>query len=44
MEGIGTRKREFEHLRSDLQKAMEDFRGLADKRLGNIKSQRGQDK
>ncbi len=37
MEGIGARKREFERLRNELQEAMEDFRDLADKRLGNVR-------
>jgi hypothetical protein len=36
MEGTGARKREFERLRNELQKAMESFRDLADKRLGNV--------
>jgi hypothetical protein len=36
MERIAARKRERERLLSDLQKAMEDFRDLADKRLGNV--------
>jgi hypothetical protein len=40
MEGIGARKREYERLNNELQKAMEDFRDLADKHLGNIRRRR----
>jgi hypothetical protein len=36
MEGIGTREREYERLNTEVQKALEDFRDLADKRLGNV--------
>ncbi len=36
MERIAARKPERERLISDLQKAIEDFRDLADKRLGNV--------
>jgi hypothetical protein len=35
-EGAGTKKRDFERLTTEMQKAMENFRGVADKRLGNI--------
>ena len=35
MEGIGARKREYERLNDEMQKALKDFRDLADKRLGN---------
>lgn len=34
-EGAGAKKRDFERLSTDLQKALEDFRAVADKRLGN---------
>jgi hypothetical protein len=40
MEGIGAREREYERLNRELQKALEDFRDLADKRLGNVKRRR----
>jgi hypothetical protein len=36
-ERAGTKKRDFERLSSDVQNALEHFRGVADKRLGNIK-------
>jgi len=35
MEGAGARQREYERLNSEMEKALEDFRDLADKRLGN---------
>jgi hypothetical protein len=35
MDAIGARKAEFERLDGELQKAMEDFRAVADRRLGN---------
>lgn len=35
-QSFGARKREIARLTSELQKAMEDFRGLADEYLGNI--------
>lgn len=40
MEGIGARKREYERLNDELQKALEDFRDVADKRLGNVARRR----
>jgi hypothetical protein len=36
-ERAGTKKRDFERLSTDVQNALEHFRGVADKRLGNIK-------
>jgi hypothetical protein len=36
-ERAGTKKREFERLSTEMQKALEHFRGVADKRLGNVK-------
>jgi hypothetical protein len=40
MEGIGAREREYQRLNDELEKALEDFRDLADKRLGNVKRRR----
>ena len=39
-EGIGARKREYERLNGGMQKALEDFRDLAERRLGNIERRR----
>jgi hypothetical protein len=36
-EGVAAPKRKFRRLESDLQKATEEFRALADKHLGNVK-------
>jgi len=40
MDGIAARKREYERLNNELQTAMQDFRDLADKRLGNVNRRR----
>ena len=40
MEGIGAREHDYESLNNELQRAMQDFRDLADKRLGNVKRRR----
>lgn len=40
MEGIGARKREYERLNREMQKALEGFRDLADKCLGNARHRR----
>jgi hypothetical protein len=37
VEGSGAKKRDFEHLSMEMQKALEHFRDIADKRLGNAK-------
>ena len=36
-EGAGTKKRDFERLSTEMQQALEHFRGIADKCLGIIK-------
>jgi hypothetical protein len=36
MEGIAAREREYDRINGELQEALEDFRDLADKQLGNI--------
>jgi hypothetical protein len=36
-ERAGTKKRDFERLSTEMQKALEHFRDVADKRLGNVK-------
>lgn len=40
VEGAGARKREFERLTNEMQKAMEDFRKIADQRFGNVTRRR----
>jgi hypothetical protein len=36
-ERAGTKKRDFERLSTEMQQALEHFRDVADKRLGNVK-------
>ena len=36
-ERAGTQKRDFERLSMEMQKALEHFRNVADKRLGNVR-------
>jgi hypothetical protein len=38
VERAGTNKRDFERLSTDMQKALEHFRDVADRRLGNVKA------
>lgn len=40
IDGTGTRKREYERLNGELEKALEDFRDRADRHLGNVKRRR----
>ena len=39
-EAAGARKREFDRLSNDMQMAMEEFRAVADKHVGNVKRRR----